>query len=250
MLWFKALTLLLFSCAVRGSLVDDIVDAIVNAVSCASCHALLVPLQAVAVIGDSAFSDTFIAVCKIVHVRGKSVILLNFAETSIVNQAQDDDVCDGILTQQGPVIAHALRSISAFGQTATKLCDSVLGLCQPPDINEYTVPFPKAAPTNPKVWASKGRAPIQVSHFSDVHIDREYAPGSDANCTKPICCRNYADSAKPPKVSAGPVGAHKCDTSASLVQSMLKVIPASNAFSIFTGDVVEGVLANHMLLFG
>ncbi|KAG6905090.1 hypothetical protein DXG01_005164 [Tephrocybe rancida] len=223
MFWFKSLfTLLLWVCVVRGSLVSDIVDAIANAVSSTACHALLVPLQSVEVIGNSAFSDTFIAVCKVLH-------------------AQDDDVCEGIITQQGPVIAHALRSITPFGQTATKLCDSVLGLCQPPDINEYKVPFPKADPTTPKVWSSKGKAPIQVTHFSDAHRS---GPGSDVNCTKSICCRNYADSAQPPGFSAGPIGEHKCDTSTKLVQSMLKAIPATNAFSIFTGDVVEGTLAN------
>lgn len=47
-----------------AGLVDDIVDAIVNAVDCGSCHALLVPLKGVAIIGDSEFADTFIAVCK------------------------------------------------------------------------------------------------------------------------------------------------------------------------------------------
>ncbi|GLB42398.1 putative converts sphingomyelin to ceramide [Lyophyllum shimeji] len=206
--------------AARGSLVDDIVNAIENAVDCAGCHALLVPLQGLALLGDAAFDATFIAVCQALKV-------------------QDPDVCEGIIKQQGPILAHDLRSISAFGQTATKLCDSVFGLCQPPPINNYIVPFPKPVPSDPKVWTSKGRKPFQVAHFSDVHIDREYAPGSDVNCTKPICCRNYADSAKPPKVPAGPMGEHHCDTTTALAQSMLHAIPADTAFSLFTGDVVE-----------
>ncbi|KAG5651755.1 hypothetical protein H0H81_007567 [Sphagnurus paluster] len=216
------LALLLCVCAAYGSIITDLLDAIERAVDCGTCHAALVPLQGISYLGDSAFSNTVIALCKAVKL-------------------QDADVCAGVLGQQGPLLAHDLRSISAFGQTATKLCDSVFGLCQPPAINKYSVPFPKPPPANPKVFKSQGRPPIQVSHFSDVHIDREYAPGSDLNCTKPICCRNYADSAKPPKVPARPMGEHHCDTTTGLVQSMLRTVNSNpkNAFSIFTGDVVE-----------
>ena len=58
-------TFLLCLCAfVHGSLVDDIVNAIENAASCATCHALLVPLEGVALLGDSAFTDTFVEVCE------------------------------------------------------------------------------------------------------------------------------------------------------------------------------------------
>ncbi|KAG6900286.1 hypothetical protein C0995_003956 [Termitomyces sp. Mi166 len=221
MFWLRTLsTLSLCACAVRANLVDDIVDAIESAVTCTACHALLVPMAGVAVLGDSAFSDTLIEVCKIVGV-------------------EDDDVCEGIIGEQGPIVAHVLRSINPLGQTATKLCNSLLGLCQQPDVNDYTVPFPKAAPTNPKVWVSKGRAPFQVSHFSDVHIDRSYTPGADVDCTKPICCRDYADSPATPTVPAGLIGAHNCDTSTKLIQSMLKTLPTTNKFNIFTGDVVE-----------
>ncbi|KAF5378767.1 hypothetical protein D9615_006955 [Tricholomella constricta] len=230
MVWLKPLLpLLLFVCFVHGGLVDDIVNAIVKAVDCGSCHALLVPLQGLAHLGDSAFSNTFIALCK--HLK-----------------VQDPDVCEGIVKQQGPLLAHDLRSISPFGQTATKLCDSIFGLCQPPAINKYTVPFPKPAPKNPKVFTSQGRAPFQVAHFSDVHIDREYAPGSEANCTKPICCRNYAGSTSPPKMPARPMGERNCDTTTSLAQSMLRAISTNNTFSIFTGDVVEASLDNSIRL--
>ncbi|RDB27900.1 putative sphingomyelin phosphodiesterase asm-3 [Hypsizygus marmoreus] len=213
--------LLLCSCLVYGSLIDDILDAIEKAVDCGSCHALLLPLGGLALLGDSAFSGTVTAICKVLKI-------------------QDDDVCEGIIKQQGPILAHNLRHINPLGKTATKLCDS-FGLCQPPAVNKYTVPFPKAAPTNPKVFVSKGGPTFQVSHFSDVHIDREYAPGSDVNCTKPICCRNYADDTAPPNKPAGPFGEHLCDTPTTLVQSMLQSIAANpnNAFSIFTGDLVE-----------
>lgn len=56
---------LLCLCAfVCGSLVDEIVSAIENAATCATCHALLVPLEGVALLGNSAFTDTFVEVCE------------------------------------------------------------------------------------------------------------------------------------------------------------------------------------------
>lgn len=89
-------------------------------------------------------------------------------------QVVDDDVCDGAVGQQAPVLARNLREINPLGQTATKLCDALLGLCQPPKVNNYTVPFPKppaASPTKPRAGQ---KVPFQVVHFSDIHIDRQY----------------------------------------------------------------------------
>ncbi|CAA7268234.1 unnamed protein product [Cyclocybe aegerita] len=223
MLFFRRIVVILslFLAVAQASLIDDIIKAIAQALTCGSCHSLLVVLQGLALFGDKVFSETFVGVCKLL-------------------QVQDDDVCEGTLRQQGPILAHNLRSISALGQTSTKLCSTLLGLCQPPPVNRYTVPIPKPAPTNPKVWTSIGQAPFQVVHFSDVHIDRSYTPGSDADCTKPICCRNYTDKTGPVNVPAGPMGSRRCDTTTSLAQSMLLAVHGQNTkFSIFTGDVIE-----------
>ncbi|KAF9007913.1 sphingomyelin phosphodiesterase [Cyathus striatus] len=220
-LWILLLPLL--GAYVSASLVDDIINAIKNAVDCTSCHTLLVALQGVAILGNSVFDSTGIAICKTLKV-------------------EDDDVCEGIINQQGPIIAHDLRSISALGRTATNLCN-IIDLCQDPSVKKYTVPFPKATPSNPKTFTSSGKVPFQVVHFSDVHIDRSYTPGAEVNCTKPICCRNYADQTGPVEISAGAIGAHDCDTSSALSQSMLRAVANQNTkFSIFTGDVVEAAV--------
>ncbi|KIJ98756.1 hypothetical protein K443DRAFT_133333 [Laccaria amethystina LaAM-08-1] len=222
-----ALVGLLWVSVARATIVDDVLEAIKNAVSCTSCHALLVPLKSLAVLGDGPFEDTIIAICK---------------ATKLV----DADVCEGVVKTQGPIIAHDLRSINPLGQTATKLCDALLGLCQAPTVNKYTVLFPKPPPINPRRFISSGKTPFQVVHFSDVHIDRQYTTGSEANCTKPICCRNYADQKGPVTVAAAPMGEYKCDTPAGLAQSLLRSISIENRFSIFTGDVIED--ESHFLL--
>ncbi|KAF5311082.1 hypothetical protein D9619_007799 [Psilocybe cf. subviscida] len=224
MLSARFLSLLTLSLVAQASIVSDIVDAIEKAVDCASCHALVGVLQAPALLGDTIFSDALVEVCKTV-------------------KAEDDDVCEGLLSQQGPIIAHDLRHITALGQTSTKFCNAMFGLCQDPAVNAFKVLFPKAAPTNPKTFVSSGKAPLQVVHFSDVHIDRSYVPGSEANCTKPICCRKFADQTGPVQVPAGTVGSLHCDTTTALTQSMLNAAKSqSPKFSIFTGDVVEAAV--------
>ncbi|KAF5314518.1 hypothetical protein D9611_007116 [Ephemerocybe angulata] len=219
------LTLALAAISVaNASLVDDILDAIKNAATCATCHALFVPLKALAVLGDKPFTKTFVAVCKAAKVV-------------------DNDVCDGAVGMQAPIIAHDLRHINPLGQTATKLCNALLGLCQAPDVNTYKVPFPKAAPTTVTPVVAGRNPPFQVVHFSDVHIDREYTVGADAACTKPVCCRKYADQAgKPVQTPAKPNGMRNCDTPPSLTQNLLNSIGANNKFSIFTGDIVEAAV--------
>ncbi|KAM6503440.1 Metallo-dependent phosphatase-like protein [Amanita muscaria] len=208
---------------VSASLVEDVLKALMSAVDCPSCHALLETLKLLAYLGDSTFVSTMITICKTLRL-------------------QDADVCQGLLSEQAPIIAHDLRSISFTGQTATKLCDVLLGLCQPPAVNKFTVTFPKAPPAHPKKFQSTGKAPFQVAHFSDVHIDHSYAPGADSQCSKPICCRNYADKTGPIAQPAGPFGSFHCDTPPKLAESMLRAIPVTSQFSIFTGDVVEAAV--------
>ncbi|KAL0959865.1 hypothetical protein HGRIS_011538 [Hohenbuehelia grisea] len=222
-LWLYAFVL--FGVA-RAGLVDDIVTALTQATSCGGCKALLVPLKGLAYLGDGPFVSTFTAVCKTLKLT-------------------DDDVCEGAIAQHAPIIAHNIREISIFGDMGSKLCDGVFGLCQPPAVNKYKVSFPKAAPSKPKVFTSTGKPPFQVSHFSDVHVDRQYAPGSDGVCNKPICCRKYADKKGPVSQPAGPFGHFNCDTPVPLANSMLSAIQTrapNNKFSIFTGDVVEAAV--------
>ncbi|GJE99928.1 sphingomyelin phosphodiesterase [Phanerochaete sordida] len=206
-----------------GDLLSDIENALRDATDCASCHALLLPLQTLAHRGDSAFVDTFISICD------------DF-------QLEDPDVCAGLVSASGPILAHDLRQISAAGQTATKFCDAVFGLCDPPPVNAFTVPFPKRAPAHPTTFKSTGKTPFQVVHISDVHIDRFYTVGADANCTKSICCRNFGDETGPPTEPAGPNGNARCDAPETLADSMYEAIQQfapHAAFTLFTGDVVD-----------
>ena len=63
--WF--FLLVLASCT-AGSLLDEVLTAFEHAVDCGSCHALLVPLKALALLGDSTFVDTLVTVCQTLKV--------------------------------------------------------------------------------------------------------------------------------------------------------------------------------------
>ncbi|KII87716.1 hypothetical protein PLICRDRAFT_176496 [Plicaturopsis crispa FD-325 SS-3] len=228
--WFIGIIILFTSSLlglVAGSLLSDIESALENAIDCASCHALLLPLQALAHLGNDPFVGTVVAVCQ-------------------TFELEDADVCAGAIGEQGPILAHALRGISATGNTATKFCDAVFGLCQAPAVAAFSVPLPARSTPALPLPTSVGREPFQVIHFSDVHIDREYTPNSEANCTKPICCRDFADQANETTTEpAGPNGNAKCDSPVTLADSMLEAAQRFGAgarFTIFTGDVVEGAV--------
>ncbi|KAG2024040.1 sphingomyelin phosphodiesterase [Coprinopsis cinerea AmutBmut pab1-1] len=208
---------------VQASLVDDIINGIKNGASCAGCHGLLVPLKLLARLGDRPFVGTLSAICK---------ALPTF----------DTDICEGTVRTQAPIIAHNLRNINPVGDTARKLCDGLLGLCQAPKVNPYRVSFPKPLPATPKTFVSTGKPTFKVVHFTDIHVDRNYTVGADTVCTKPICCRHWDDQGGPIVNPAGPMGSRNCDTPPALAQHFLKTISADNKFSIFTGDVIEATV--------
>src|SRR5260221_2136242 len=169
----SALAWVLTVSVVIDGFVDDIHKALEKAVDCPTCHGILAVLVPLAFLGDSAFSNTLITICKAAKVTHPKHISSSWVLT-LWYKVQDFDVCEGIISQQGPIIAHDLRRAGPFGKAATRLCNSLTGLCQQPPVTPYSLQFANPRPTAPKVWSSAGKAPFQVVHFSDVHIDRSY----------------------------------------------------------------------------
>lgn len=86
---------------------------------------------------------------------------------------------------------------------------------------------------------------LYFSHFSDLHLDLEYMPTSEASCPDPICCR--ADSHHGDEAlirEAGPFGDYRCDLPLNSAQLAFESI---NDFSmqgsglsmhLFSGDIL------------
>lgn len=212
--------------AAKRDLVSDILTEIEDLAECSACQGLLVVLQALAHLGNDAFTDTIIEVCELLEI-------------------EDDDVCAGAIGLEGPILAHDLRNMDIPSKTSELFCLTIFGLCQWPDVDTSYAVTLSDKPANASRPAPSGGTPLQIVHISDIHVDRNYTTGASYNCTKNICCRPY-DADDEPGVTdypAGPYGNPACDSPVSLEESLYAAIEAlvpNRTFTIFTGDVIEG----------
>mmetsp|Transcript_15293 Transcript_15293/g.39488 ORF Transcript_15293/g.39488 Transcript_15293/m.39488 type:complete len:503 (-) Transcript_15293:26-1534(-) len=81
------------------------------------------------------------------------------------------------------------------------------------------------------------RGELVVLHLTDLHIDLQYAPGSEAECATPPCCRQASDPSVAIKTQASMAGEYKCDTRPQLLQSALEAVQAMRPdMVLWTGD--------------
>lgn len=186
-LLFIAISLLLALC-VYASFVDDFMGAVEAGISCGTCIGLLLPLKALANVGDDAFVDFFVGFCTKLGVRHILTATTTPADPRSLLQIEDADVCAGAVGTQAPILAHDLRSISLASHAAKNFCSTVFGLCPLQEVIPYLVTFAdaplgmeesaakdhKTKEGKARKWVSKGRKPFQVVHLSDVHVDRKY----------------------------------------------------------------------------
>ncbi|KAL1967104.1 hypothetical protein VTN77DRAFT_3628 [Rasamsonia byssochlamydoides] len=212
---------------VKRNTVSTIISDLESAVDCAGCEALLVVLQGLAHLGNSDFVDVITTVC-------------------IDIGAEDADVCTGAIAREGPILAHDLRQMTVPSHTSQLFCTTIFGLCDYPALTATSISFPSPKPSATRPAVS-GETPIQIVHISDIHVDLSYETGASYNCTRNICCRPYTAADAPGNTSypAGPYGNHNCDSPLSLEESLyaaIEQIVPNAAFTLFTGDVVEGAV--------
>ncbi|UKZ47975.1 hypothetical protein TrVGV298_002211 [Trichoderma virens] len=217
----------LFACLILGEAAGITQHGNGTLNACEDCQSTLSYLQTIAFIGDEAFNN-------------------------------DGDFCLGVITLQGPVLADTLRKIEPSSRAAVLLCNALMGACEYPHVMPYNLSFPPngqchvplASKVSPMVEVAsmmEKPVPLRIAHFSDIHVDLLYATGSNANCSKPMCCRNYtlADEPGHNDAPAGPFGEHNCGSPPSLEESMYQAIQElSPDFSIFTGDIVDHAIWN------
>ncbi|EFY91799.1 acid sphingomyelinase, putative [Metarhizium acridum CQMa 102] len=221
---------LLTRALVERGLLDDIWQKLKDATTCAGGELLLGALKVLAFFGDGAFVKVIQGICKLAKV-------------------QPDDVCDGAVALEGPIIAADIRKISVGSRTSKAFCTTFLGVCGYPDVQTWDITYPSAQPTGGRPRPG-GKDPIKIVHYSDIHIDPLYVPGSSTQCDgRPICCRPYTKDDQPGNTGfpAGPNGDHMCDVPFTLERSMYDAINSivpDAAFTIFTGDIVDHAIWN------
>ncbi|KAJ7077501.1 hypothetical protein C8R44DRAFT_755188 [Mycena epipterygia] len=126
-----------------------------------------------------------------------------------------------------PAFWHNLPRVFAVNDTA--FCQMIDTFLSP------TAPTPRST--------TCGSGPILEQNFRQIDTTERrqpknlMGPGSEANCTKPICCRDFSDSPTTPTLPTGPNGNPHCDSPVPLAASMLEAIQRLNPkFSIFIGD--------------
>ncbi|CAJ0583409.1 unnamed protein product, partial [Mesorhabditis spiculigera] len=148
-----------------------------------------------------------------------------------------------------PEILHVL----AKGRFAPQfLCGLMLSGCgeslSDPRIELWPMDIPKDKP-DVKHWpvVPSGKPTLRILHISDLHIDRAYKVGSEADCDfgnlpKKLCCRQYQgdDPTRPIKKQAGPWGTvASCDIPFQTFISALNHIKNTEKLDLIyiTGDL-------------
>lgn len=99
-------------------------------------------------------------------------------------------MCHQSMDEHGPVAAEVLRNMGNVRKSdgAALFCNNVLQVCPVvnPTVDLY-LPPQEVLPWQRPLLAMK---PFEIVHFSDIHLDPEYATGSSAECDDPgLCCR-------------------------------------------------------------
>uniref|UniRef100_A0A0N5BGH4 Metallophos domain-containing protein n=1 Tax=Strongyloides papillosus TaxID=174720 RepID=A0A0N5BGH4_STREA len=155
-------------------------------------------------------------------------------------------VCEGLVanfTDEGVFVLKQTK------YTANQVCEAFVKDCGASDpLNEmwkFTVPLGKPPVKGwPKV--TNPQSTLRVLHLTDIHIDHEYYPGSEAKCKtmsneRLVCCRVYSSlNNSNIKVPAGYWGSpHNCDIPYRTFVNAMEHISKNDKFDyiIVTGDM-------------
>ncbi|CAF1058808.1 unnamed protein product [Adineta steineri] len=155
----------------------------------------------------------------------------------------DNAVCVGMINEYNHVLIEILR----YSPLSTKeICGLAFGCIRQADIPalkwNVTIPPPSKQIISSS-YLSNTHLPtkqtLTVLHLADLHIDEHYQPGSNANCGRPLCCRDGIP--KVGEIGAGFWGDYRtCDLPQWTAKNILKYIVQNEEqidFIYFTGDI-------------
>lgn len=151
----------------------------------------------------------------------------------------DDAVCVGMINEYTPVLIEVFHHSPL---TTHEICGVAFNCVPQADIPalRWNVTFPPRSNRLSVSSSSSSSAPTRsVLHLADLHIDSDYQPGSNANCGRPLCCRE--GTPKTGESGAGFWGDYRtCDLPPWTTESMLTYIVQNEAqidWIYFTGDI-------------
>ena len=192
-----------------------------NAVSpCELCNILLPAAKELIALNESSLIDKFgIILCQYLHLA-------------------DDAVCAGMIDEYNGVVIEILRHSPL---TIEQICGVAFNCMRQADIPalKWNVTLPPPATQSHPIDSSFSDSSFSVLHLADLHIDKEYKPGSNANCGRPICCRDGAP--KSGETGAGFWGDYRtCDIPPWTAENFLQYLVHNEEqidWIYFTGDI-------------
>ncbi|KAH7722242.1 Protein ASM-3 a [Aphelenchoides avenae] len=169
---------------------------------------------------------------------------------------QANFICKGIVSDFADEFIYVLNQIITKPQ---EVCGLLVPGCysagRDPLNATWSVPLPEKKPphrSNPP--PTIGSKPVlKVLHISDLHVDYQYAVGTEGDCGNPQCCRtpgNYEEiqlgSIKNPAGYWGHVG--NCDVPYWTVESMMQHIAKTHKdidYVVVSGDMESHVVWNY-----
>ncbi|KAI0225868.1 hypothetical protein L0F63_006549 [Massospora cicadina] len=174
---------------------------------------------------------------------GKGPMLATFKKVCSVIKLPRS-VCQGIVSSSGPVVYDILANIKSSPEILQMTCFAFGNSCPMPNLSLRPIHLPPPVSTYPqRVRSGKSKF---ILHLSDLHYDRDYLEGAEADCNKPICCQkdSNSDEGNPYSVRkpAHFWGDYRCDINKPLLLSLLEGahkehISSNLDMAIFTGDV-------------
>ncbi|KAF0288119.1 Sphingomyelin phosphodiesterase [Amphibalanus amphitrite] len=160
-------------------------------------------------------------------------------EACVVLDLYDEEVCRGAVTLAIPTIAEVL---SARRTTAAEVCTYVIGAqCGSVIWPQWEVQLPdtpKPPHIEPVLPDVSETTTIKVLQLSDLHVDLDYAEGSEAFCNMPMCCHASQGVGN---ATTGPYGAlADCDIPMATLDATLDWITENHAdvdIIYLTGDL-------------
>ncbi|RWS11022.1 sphingomyelin phosphodiesterase-like protein, partial [Dinothrombium tinctorium] len=151
------------------------------------------------------------------------------------------EVCNGIVRVFRD---EFLAVISKVVVNPSEVCGIILGnSCAPVHnpLHNWSVPLPNIPkpPVAPKIQLKSVTKKLRVLHISDTHIDPHYVDNGNAECKKPLCCREKANVTA--NSQSGYWGDYRnCDVPLRTFEQMLKHITTFHKdidYILWTGDI-------------
>lgn len=209
------------------------------------CIFLLVILQWSNALPISELDLTSCELCNLLLPIAKDLIAVN--ESSLIEKfgitlcqhmhLADDAVCAGMIDEYNPVLIEVLRHSPL---SIPEICGVAFKCMRQSDIPalkwNVTIPPPTGQTSIDHLPSLDTHS---ILHLADLHIDTAYKPGSNANCGRPLCCRD--GTPKTGELGAGFWGDYRtCDIPQWTAENMLKYITENEEqidLIYFTGDI-------------